>query len=908
MRIPLATYRLQFNSSFGFRAAMGIVPYLHDLGISDIYASPIFRARIGSTHGYDVADHNQLNPELGSEDDFRELVTALQSLGMGLLLDMVPNHMAYSAENPLVYDVLELGERSRYFRFFDVDWNHRFSGIDGKILAPFLGDLYEDVLERGEINLVFGDGCFAIDYHGFRLPLRLKSYQSVLKLENRHNRVVPEVIRDTISHIDERPEKADALKKNLWKLYNSNVDFKGFLDSRLEDFRGKREDPKSFDPMDKLLSEQAYWLTFWKIASEEINYRRFFIINDLISLRVERKEVFDHVHSLLFDLVRRGDITGLRIDHIDGLCDPEKYLCRLKEHLGDIYVVVEKILAWEEDLPGWPVAGTTGYDFLNELNGIFCCKGNVAEFDRIYGDFTGIREPYSDVVYNKKKLMMERYMSGEMDNLASVLKYISEKDRRGHDFTLSGLRKALGEFMSSLSVYRTYKRQGELSESDRAVIEAALAGARERRPEVIREIGFLGKVLIDASGSAEEMALCLDFTTRLQQFTGPFMAKGFEDTVLYYYNRLISLNEVGGSPERFGTTIEEFHRFNENRCKKWPGSMSATATHDTKRGEDSRARINVLSEMPEKWQESVKRWSRRNEPKKKKLNGKLVPDQNEEYLIYQALIGALPFSSDDLSTFLERAKRYLVKALREAKTHSDWMETDPAYEEAVLSFFQNIMEMQSGFFEDFIAFQKKAALFGLQNSLSQTLLKIASPGVPDFFQGTELWDFSFVDPDNRQPIDFERRVSYLKEIKMKNDMDLPGFIADLLAKKEDGRIKLFLIHRLLRARGENADLFQKGQYRALQAEGMHKEQIVAFARVHDGKWALALASRFHASSEMTWDDVSLQLPKGAPQKWRDAITAEEMEAAEGMEVEGRRILLKDAFRHLPLALLFGRVG
>jgi (1->4)-alpha-D-glucan 1-alpha-D-glucosylmutase len=827
---------------------------------------------------------------------------------MGLLQDTVPNHMAYSAENPLIHDVLERGECSRYFRFFDVNWNHRFAGIDGKILAPFLGDLYGDVLDRGEINLVFGDGGFAIDYHGFRLPLRLKSYPSVLELENRHNRVVPEVIRDMISHIDESPEKADALKKNLWKLYNSNVDFKGFLDSRLEDFRGKREDPKSFDPMDKLLSEQTYWLTFWKVASEEINYRRFFIINDLISLRVERQEVFEHVHSQLFDLVHRGDITGLRIDHIDGLCDPEKYLYRLKEHLGDIYVVVEKILAREEDLPDWPVTGTTGYDFLNELNGIFCRKDNVAEFDRIYGDFTGIRELYSDIVYNKKKLMMGRYMSGEMYNLASVLKYISEKDRHGHDFTLSGLRKALGGFMASLSVYRTYRGQGELCESDRAVIEAALARARERRPEVIREIGFLGKVLIDASRSVEDGALCRDFATRLQQFTGPFMAKGFEDTVLYYYNRLISLNEVGGSPERFGTTIEEFHRFNENRCKKWPGSLSATATHDTKRGEDSRARINVLSEMPEEWQESVKRWSRRNRPKKKKLNGKLVPDRNEEYLIYQALIGAFPFSSDDLSTFLERVKRYLVKALREAKTHSDWMETDPAYEEAVLSFFQDIMKPPSDFFEDFTAFQKKVALFGLQNSLSQTLLKIASPGVPDFFQGTELWDFSFVDPDNRQPIDFERRVSYLKEIKMKNDMDLPGFITDLLAKKEDGRIKLFLIHRLLRARGENADLFQKGLYLPLHAEGMHKERIVAFARVHDGKWALTLASRFHAVPEMTWDGVSLHLPKGAPQKWRDAITAEEIEAAEGIDVEGRRILLKDAFRHLPLALLFGKVG
>ncbi|MDD1751192.1 MAG: hypothetical protein LUO89_15120, partial [Methanothrix sp.] len=524
MRIPLATYRLQFNSSFGFRDALGLVPYLHDLGISDIYASPIFRARIGSTHGYDVTDHSQLNPELGSGNDFRELVTALRSRGMGLLQDTVPNHMAYSPENPLISDVLERGERSRYSHFFDVDWNHRFAGIDGKILAPFLGDLYGDILERGEINLTFGESGFAIDYHGFRLPLRLKSYPLVLGFEGECNSEIPGVLRVVLSQIDESPEKAEALKKTLWNLYNSSVDFKGFLDSRLEDFRGKRDDPKSFDPMDRLLLKQTFWLSFWKVASQEINYRRFFIINDLISLRVERQEVFDHVHSQLFYLVRRGDVTGLRIDHIDGLCNPEKYIYRLKEHLGDIYVVVEKILAREEDLPDWPVAGTTGYDFLNELNGIFCCKDNAAKFDRIYSDFAGIREPYRDIVYNKKKLMMERYMAGEMDNLAGFLKSISEKDRHGHDFTLSGLRNALGEFMASLSVYRTYRRQGELSESDRTVIEAALAGARERRPEVVREIGFLGKVLIGAPGSAEVSSMCRDFSARLQQFTGPFMA------------------------------------------------------------------------------------------------------------------------------------------------------------------------------------------------------------------------------------------------------------------------------------------------------------------------------------------------------------------------------------------------
>ena len=906
MRVPLATYRLQFNSSFGFRDALSLVPYLYDLGISDVYASPIFRSRIKSAHGYDVTDHSQLNPELGSVDDFRELVAALKSRGMGLLQDVVPNHMAYSQENPLICDVMERGECSRYFSFFDVDWNHRFAGRGGKILAPFLADLYVDALERGEVKLAFNEEGFAVDYRGFKLPLRLKSYPLVFGLHNESSSPVPEHLKEAVLQIDGSPEKAGYLKRALWEQYNSNGEFRDFLDSRLAIFQGSVGDPKSFDLMDRLLLDQTFWLSFWKTASKEINYRRFFTINDLISLRVDRREVFDHVHCLLFDLVSRGDVTGLRIDHIDGLRAPKEYLCKLRNRLGDTYVVVEKILAWKEELPDWPTAGTTGYDFLNRLNGIFCCKDNAAKFDRIYRDFTGIREPYSDIVYSKKRLMMERYMGGEIDNLASALKSISEKDRHGHDLTLSGLRNALREFMTSLPVYRTYFGQDELSGSDLRVTEAALAEAKRRRPDIAGEIGFLGRVLTATSGSTaisrstEYLAECRDFALKLQQFTGPFMAKGFEDTVLYYYNRLISLNEVGGSPEMFGTTIEEFHSFNVFRSQKWPHSLSATATHDTKRGEDSRARISILSEVPEEWQESLRRWSRLNGKKKKKLNGKLVPDENEEYLIYQALIGALPLSSDDLSTFLERAKGYLVKALREAKTHSDWMETDTAYEGAALAFLQDIFEPSSDFHGDFTGFSKKVALFGLQNSLSQTLLKIASPGVPDFFQGTELWDFSFVDPDNRRPVDFRRRMSYLAEMKRQESMDLPGLIRDLSMEKEDGRIKLFLIYRLLQIRRENAGLFQKGRYQPIPAEGVHRERIAAFARVHEGKWALALASLFPASWYEIDEDAMIHLPEGSPQKWRDAIT--------GMEMAGRSISLKEAFMHLPVALLMGEEG
>lgn len=931
MRVPVATYRLQFNSAFGFKAAKEIVPYLAALGISDIYASPIFRARNGSAHGYDVVDHNELNPELGGRVDFSELVGALKERGMGLLQDMVPNHMAYSIENPMMADILERGERSRYFRFFDVDWDYRTAGLQGRILAPFLGEHYGDALENGEIRLTFSQSGFAIDYHGLLFPLRLESYARVLgpvegtegqELDAIRGAAVLGRIRELAFRASKSHNDLLELKKLLWELYTENRDFEAFLDSRLKAFKGVIGRPESFDLLDSLLLDQLYRLSFWKAASQEINYRRFFTINDLISLRVEEREVFDHVHSMLFDMVARDEVTGIRVDHIDGLYDPREYLERLRERISDLYVVVEKILGWKEDLPDWPIAGTTGYDFLNCLNGIFCANENALAFDWIYSSFTGLRAPYDDVVYEKKRLILNKYMGGEIDNLAHHFKSLAEMDRHGRDLTLSGLRSAQEEFMIGLSVYRTYVGSEGLSNGDRLKVQEALEKARRKRPNLKKEIDYLEHVLIVMKPSR--------FAMRLSQFTGPIMAKGFEDTVLYCYNRLISLNEVGGSPDRFGTSPEEFHAFNAIRAERWPESMNATSTHDTKRGEDSRARINVLSEIPAEWAGAVEKWRRMNEPRRRKLNGRLVPDRNEEYSLYQSLIGALPFfhvgvvdfeghvsledsegleSPEEHSPFIERAKGYIIKALREAKTHSNWMDPDPAYEEAFLAFFQDIMEPSTDFFEDFTAFQKNVALCGIQNSLSQTLLKIASPGVPDFYQGTELWDFSFVDPDNRRGVDYDLRRAYLEDIKRREDIDLMGLIKELVAKREDGKIKLFLIHRALMARRANADLFRLGQYLPLKAEGMHKEKIVAFARVHNALWALALAPRFPASrgeardglqgngswENGLWGDTSLVLPKTTPARWRDAIT--------GKDIVGRRLFLEEVFEYFPVALL-----
>ncbi len=906
MRVPVATYRLQFNSAFGFKAAKDIVPYLAALGISDIYASPIFQARTGSAHGYDVVDHNKLNPELGGREDFLELVGALKERGMGLLQDIVPNHMVYSIKNPMVADVLESGERSRYFRFFDVDWDYRSAGLQGRILAPFLGEHYGDALEEGAIRLTFSQSGFAIDYHGLIFPLRLESYSRVLGMEEgteyqERNSVLGAVVLGRIKEMalkaSENSDDFLELKKLLWELYIENRAFEAFLDSRLKAFNGTAGRPESFDLLDSLLLDQLFCLSFWKAASQEINYRRFFTINDLISLRVERKEVFDYVHSMLLRMVARGEVTGIRVDHIDGLYDPKEYLERLRERLrehlrenvSDIYVIVEKILGWNENLPNWPVQGTTGYDFLNYLNGIFCNKENAFAFDYIYSSFTGIKSSYDDVVYEKKRLMLERYMGGDIDNLAHQLKALAERDRHGRDLTLSGLRAGLEEFMIGLSVYRTYMDSEGLSDQDHLAVKEATKKARRRRPELSKEIDYLERILMRSER---------EFAMRLSQFTGPLMAKGFEDTVLYCYNRLISLNEVGGSPERFGTSPEEFHSFNAVRAERWPKSMNATSTHDTKRGEDARARISVISEIPAEWAGAIERWRRMNEPKRRDLSGCLVPDRNEEYSLYQSLIGALPF--DEHSAFLARAKGYIIKALREAKTHSDWMYPDPAYEEAFIAFFQDIMGAPTDFIEDFTAFQRDVALYGMQNSLSQTLLKIASPGVPDFYQGTELWDFSFVDPDNRRAVDFDLRISYLEAIKRREDVDLPGLINELMAKMADGRIKLFLIHRALMARRANADLFRLGRYLPLKAVGMHRDKIIAFARVHEGSWALALAQRFPASRDGSWGDTSLVLPKNAPENWSDAIA--------GKKIAGRRLSLEDIFEHLPVALLMGSEG
>ncbi len=621
MRLPNATYRLQFTPDFGFGDARKILPYLQELGISDIYASPVFHARPGSTHGYDVIDPNALNPELGSADEFQQLAAEVRALQMGWLQDIVPNHMAFARGNSYLMDVLENGASSRHYHFFDITWDHFYDVLHHRVLAPFLGSFYGDALENGQLQLLYDAEGFCINYYDLRFPLKIESYQHLLTpcVEALRGRLgeenadyiqllgvlyVQQTLRSEPGDLD-RYNQIKFIKNTLWNLYRKNERIRREIDGLVSFYNGSPGDSESFTPLDHLLGEQNFRLSFWKMAAEEINYRRFFSINDLISLRAERPEVFAETHRLVLAEVAAGHFTGLRIDHIDGLCNPAEYLRRLREKVGDeLFLVVEKITAPGEPLPDWPIQGTTGYEFMNRVCGLFCQKGNAKAFSRLYAGFAGPQADYPELVYEKQKLIVERHMMGDINNLAHLLKHIASRHRYGTDITMYSLRRSLIEIMAAFPVYRSYLHPDGGRDADRKYIHQAIQTALARNPGLTNEFRYLEKILllqIDEFLPAEETDQWLQFVMRFQQFTGPLMAKGFEDTLLYVYNRLLSLNEVGGAPERFGFSAEEMHAYFRRRLAEWPHALSATATHDHKRGEDVRARLSVLSEMPQEW-------------------------------------------------------------------------------------------------------------------------------------------------------------------------------------------------------------------------------------------------------------------------------------------------------------------
>jgi (1->4)-alpha-D-glucan 1-alpha-D-glucosylmutase len=947
LRIPGAAYRLQFNARFRFADARVLVPYLEALGITDLYASPLLQAREGSPHGYDLTDPMLLNRELGTEEDFEALVGELAGRDLGLLLDIVPNHMAASSENRLWMDVLENGPASPFASFFDIDWHPAKKVLERKVLLPILGDPYGRALENQEIALGLDPGGFFVRYYEAKLPLSIRSTNRILAhrldaLEATYGPEHPPVreLWDLISAIEHLPEtppadpaaagekrrEEEAIKQRLWRLYGGRAEIRAFIDETVRLFNGTRGEPESFDLLDRLLSEQSYWLSFWRLANEEINYRRFFAISDLVSVRVEDPRVFDASHALVLRLARDGKVTGLRVDHIDGLYDPFGYLAQLKDHLApegggagapDFYVVVEKILEKDETLPPeWPVSGTTGYDFLNAANGLFVSARGARALDGVYARFLGEKPDFAEIVYGAKKLVMETLFAGEMHALGQHLGRLAEQDRYARDLPRKELREAVVEVTASFPVYRTYIRSADLAPRDRLYIGRALRDAQRRTTAASAPVfDFLRRVLtLEASPSqtGEQRDAWLRFLMRWQQFTGPIMAKGYEDTALYVHNRLVSLNEVGGDPAGSGQTAAAFHQRAAETAARRPWTINTTSTHDTKRSEDVRARINVLSEMPEEWGRRLSRWSRWNAGKKRPVNGRPVPTRNEEILFYQTLLGVWPLDEEERPALKGRLMSYMIKALREAKVHTRWIRPHPEHEEAVQEFVAAVLDdAGSPFFEDFLAFQEKVAHFGAQNGLSQLLVKIASPGVPDVYQGTELWSFRLVDPDNREPVDFQMRIRLLEELDAREGEDPLPLVRELVSRWRDGRIKLYTTSRALRFRRGRRDLFLHGAYTPLQAFGGKKEHVLGFAREREGERIVAAVPRLATRlvppgefplGEKAWGTRSgLVIPDDYPERWRNAFSGETLSAARS---GGRRLLfLRDLFRSFPVALL-----
>ena len=864
LRIPLATYRLQFNSRFTFRDAEALADYLHGLGVSDCYASSYLAAVPGSPHGYDVADPTRLNPDIGTEDDYWAWIDALRSRGMGHVLDIVPNHMGIAkGANPWWVDVLENGACSRYAHFFDIEWHPVKDELANKVLIPILGDQYGAALERQELTLEYDRGAFCVRHYDERIPIAPDTYSLIVRdaldawLADHHGQHADELL-SVLAAADHLPSRTsrdpdaihvrarekEVIKRRLAALTGTSAAVAALVDACVVTLNGTAHQPRTFDRLDQLLNEQSYRLAHWRVASEEINYRRFFDVNQLAALRMEDPAVFDEVHRFPLELVRRGGATGLRVDHVDGLYAPADYLRRLQNHIADshtassdgFYIVVEKILGAGESLPAdWQVSGTTGYEFAAMVNGLFVDTRNERAFDAMYNRFVYERRErpsFGDLAYRSKKQVLHETMSGDINSLGHQLNRFSERNRHFRDYTLYSLISTIKEVIACFPVYRTYITADQpVAPHDRRYIVEAIRCAKRRVPGVTGVVfDFIERLLLKetAVSGAEDCEARARFIGKFQQLTGPISAKAIEDTALYVYNRLLSLNEVGADPTVFGVEPADVHRWMEERQRRWPASLSATATHDTKRGEDMRARLNVLSEMPHAWKSVVGRWRAVNRRHKTEIGGVLAPDCNEEYFLYQTLVGAWPFDMHEQRArvqFQERIERYMMKAMREAKAHSSWLHPDEEYEGAVFRFIDAILDRRRAnrFFQLFEPFQARIAQLGIYNSLAQLAIKITAPGVPDFYQGGELWDLNLVDPDNRRPVDFARRRRLFDGL----DSLTPS---ELLATRADGRVKMHVMHQGLCARAQFRRLFEEGDYVPLDATGARRDCLFAFAR------------------------------------------------------------------------------
>ncbi len=944
--VPRATLRLQFHAGFTLDDAVGHVPYFAALGISHIYASPLLTARPGSTHGYDIVDHNAINPELGGRAALERFVDALHAHGLGLIVDFVPNHMGVGgADNAWWLDVLEWGRASPYARYFDIDWDPPEASLHGKLLVPFLGTPYDEALHGGQLALKFDSagGTFSVWYYDHRVPIAPRDYARMLVDAQAEARATDRPALASLAarfaaidprghargHIAALRAEADAAKSDLADLASRSPAAKAEIEAAAARRNGTEGNPASFAALHRLLERQAARLAYWRVATDEVNYRRFFDINGLAGLRMEDPELFEESHRLIFALIAEGKIDGIRLDHVDGLLDPAEYCRRLQNHIAPLvanrpappggprleapfYVVIEKILAPHERLrEDWPVSGTTGYDFMGQVTGLFADPAGETPLRTLFARFTGDRRDYDTVVVEARGQIARHNLSSELGVLAGMMRRLAKGNLATRDFTLSGLRLALIDVAAHFPVYRTYVGPHGAGDEDRRDLDWAITRAR-RAPGLLdlSIYDFVDGVLaVDPQrmrGTGWRRRDLFEIARKFQQFTGPMAAKSEEDTAFYRYFPLLSLNEVGSSPARFGIAPSAFHRACQDRLRRHRHAMLATATHDHKRGEDTRTRIAVLSEIPAAWARAVGRWARLNRTKRGDLGGRPAPSRTDEYLLYQTIVGAWPLAldahdADGLAEFATRIRAYMIKAVREAKRETNWALPDPDYEAAVHGFVVTILDpaVSHGFLAEITRFVESVTVAGAVNGLTQVALRLTTPGVPDLYQGTEGWDFSLVDPDNRRPVPFERLAAVLAA-----NRSTP--LSELLACWRDGRVKQAMIARLNALRAEHAALFADGEYQPVETGGAHADRVLAFRRMHEGEEILVVVPRLittllgDATSPLvpgeSWGDTAVVLSDG-----RGAL--HDVLGGRTVEYADRIVPVASLLRDFPVAVL-----
>ena len=874
MRVPNSTYRIQVNADFRLDDVIRQLDYLQQLGISDLYLSPLLQARPGSTHGYDVTDPSRLNADIGTEEDFRRLARELQQRGLGLLLDIVPNHMSATEANPWWRDVMENGPASEYEGHFDIDWESETPGETGRLLLPFLGHELDECIANHELKLSFDHDELELGYFDRRLPIAATALVQLMQtLAQNLGRRIPTAIRAELEDIAvdavQLPDRRDRSRAQEYRERARELKQRAARAIRQLSATVPVPEICQLTPNQLLvlLEDQPYTLFHWVPGGRQINYRRFFDISDLVGVRVDHPQVFAAMHQRILPWVRNRAVTGLRIDHIDGLRDPVSYLQQLHHSLADgktpkPYVVVEKILIDDERLPAeWQTAGTTGYDFIGTVNGVFLEPEGWERLGAHYIELGGA-EDFTELLHEKKRHVMRSLFPGELRTLTAMLSRLLPDAAHDHiEFTLS-------ELTARLPVYRTYITD-TVSTRDRSLIEQSLAGAREHGADKT-VVSWLSEVLLEPTSNDRK-----DFILRWQQFSAPVMAKGLEDTAFYNYHRLVSTCEVGADPRAAVCSIADFHARMSERQKIWPNTMNASSTHDTKRSEDVRARVNVLSELTAEWLEKVERWRQWHFPFKRDFDGLETPDPIDELLLYQTLIGAWPLAENELDDFTERICNYMIKAVREAKRRTSWRAQNPEYEKAVTDFTDAVLDPENHrFHDDLLTLLHRTEFFGALNSLSQLVLKLGAPGLPDIYQGNELWTFALVDPDNRRSVDFDRRRASLVD----------GDVHDLKANWRDGRLKFHFTRHGLQMRNRHPDLFSRGEYVPVIAKGQRARNVIAFERVVPGQRALFIGGRFFSElcapeewPDEGWCDTTLDVRSG---EWHNLITGEHVTAAD----------------------------